>query len=178
VQILPLVPGLCANRATTVFTQRRIRAVFAAIAARASRLRILVVRQSLPSKSNRAGRTRRTMRETGKMGGSCTERQCELMQTRDVAAARSNQAQSRVVQGHRHYGLNLQHCGSLFHHHALRLQARSPSACPQFERTQANNRPGVETEPRQFQSRPQRLPLTNQKQIPCTRRPRAITLLA
>src|SRR2546428_7473773 len=51
-QILPLVPGLCANRATTVFTQRRIRAVFAAIAARASRLRILVVRQSLPSKPN------------------------------------------------------------------------------------------------------------------------------
>src|SRR5207245_10884417 len=51
-QILPLVQGLCANRAMTVFTQRRIRAAFAAIAARASRLRILVVRQSLPSKPN------------------------------------------------------------------------------------------------------------------------------
>jgi len=49
-QILPLLPGRCANRATTVFTQRRIRAAFATIAARASRLRILVVRQSLPSK--------------------------------------------------------------------------------------------------------------------------------
>src|SRR5260370_27616928 len=36
----------------TVFTQRRIRAAFAAIAARASRLRILVVRRSLPGKPN------------------------------------------------------------------------------------------------------------------------------
>src|SRR6266699_3128521 len=35
-QILPLVQGLCANRAMTVFTQRRIRAAFAAIAARVS----------------------------------------------------------------------------------------------------------------------------------------------
>jgi hypothetical protein len=51
-QILPLVPGLCANRATTAFAQRRIRAAFAAIAGRASRLRILVVRQSLPGKPN------------------------------------------------------------------------------------------------------------------------------
>ena len=45
-RILPLVPGLCANLATTVFTQRRIRATFAAIAARESRLRNLVVRAS------------------------------------------------------------------------------------------------------------------------------------
>src|SRR6266481_101361 len=51
-QILPLLPGLCANRAMAVLMQRRIRAAFAAIAARASRLRILVVRQSPPSKPN------------------------------------------------------------------------------------------------------------------------------
>ena len=51
-QILPPVPGLCANRAMTVFTQRRICAAFAAIAARASRSRILVVRQSLSDKPN------------------------------------------------------------------------------------------------------------------------------
>jgi len=58
-QILPPVPGLCANRAMTVFTQRRICAAFAAIAARASRSRILVVRQSLPGKptSRWAGET-------------------------------------------------------------------------------------------------------------------------
>jgi hypothetical protein len=37
------------------------------------------------------------MRDTGKMGSSCTEHQCGLMQTRDIAAARSNQAQSCVV---------------------------------------------------------------------------------
>jgi hypothetical protein len=36
----------------TVFTQRRICGAFAAIAARASRSRILVVRQSLPRKPN------------------------------------------------------------------------------------------------------------------------------
>src|SRR5260370_29926463 len=47
-QILPLVPGLCANRAMTVFTQRGICTAFSAIAARASRSRILLVRQSLP----------------------------------------------------------------------------------------------------------------------------------
>src|SRR5262249_61008391 len=35
-----------------IFTQRRIRAAFAAIAAHASRLRILVVRPSLPGKPN------------------------------------------------------------------------------------------------------------------------------
>jgi hypothetical protein len=51
-QVLPLIPGLCANRATKVFTQRRIRAAFAAVAAHASRFRILVVRQSLPGKPN------------------------------------------------------------------------------------------------------------------------------
>src|SRR5262245_59954029 len=58
-QILRLVPGLCANRATTVFMQRRICAAFAAIAARASRSRILVVRQSLLGKPNsrRASKT-------------------------------------------------------------------------------------------------------------------------
>jgi hypothetical protein len=48
--------------AMTVFTQRRIRAAFAAIAARASRLCILVVRQSLPRKPNsrRASETHNT----------------------------------------------------------------------------------------------------------------------
>ncbi len=74
-QILPLVQGLCANRAMTVFTQRRIRAAFAAIAARASRVRILVVRRSLPGKPNSRGRARRIMRDTRRMVGSCTERQ-------------------------------------------------------------------------------------------------------
>ena len=71
-QILPLVQGLCANRAMTVFTQRRIRAAFAAIAARASRLRILVVRRSLPGKPNS-----RWASETHneRVVGSCTERQ-------------------------------------------------------------------------------------------------------
>jgi hypothetical protein len=49
-QIPPLVSGLCANPVTTVFTQRRIRRAFEAMTARQSRWRILVVRQSLPSK--------------------------------------------------------------------------------------------------------------------------------
>src|SRR5258707_14196993 len=70
-QILPLVQGLCTNRAMTLFTQRRIRAAFA-VAARASRLRILVVRRSLPGKPNS-----RWASETHneRVVGSCTERQ-------------------------------------------------------------------------------------------------------
>jgi hypothetical protein len=70
VQIPLSAPGLCANGATTVFTQRRIRAAFATIAARASRLRILVVRQSPPSKPNSRCASKRDTRRTV---GSCTE---------------------------------------------------------------------------------------------------------
>src|SRR5258707_2123332 len=73
-QFLPLVQGLCANRAMTVFTQRRIRAAFAAIAARASRLRILVVRRALPGQPNLRGRARRRMTETPRVGCACTAR--------------------------------------------------------------------------------------------------------
>src|SRR5260370_22522896 len=92
-QILPLVQGLCANRAMTVFTQRRIRAAFAAIAARASRLRILVVRRSLPGKPNSRWASETHNEETLEGWSALAPSVNGLMQTRNVAAARS----TRVV---------------------------------------------------------------------------------
>jgi hypothetical protein len=62
--------------------------------------------------------------------------------------------------------LSLEHRGSLFHHHALRFQCRSPPACAQSERTQDNDRPGIETELCQFENGPERLPMTNQIKSP------------
>ena len=63
VGILALVPGLCAKPATTVFAPRRIRAAFAAVVTRESRLRSVVVRRSLTNNRIRAGRAG-TQRET------------------------------------------------------------------------------------------------------------------
>jgi hypothetical protein len=62
--------------------------------------------------------------------------------------------------------LSLEHRGSLFHHHALRFQCRSPPACAQSEHTQDSDRPGIETELCQFENSPERLPMTNQIKSP------------
>ena len=88
-QILRLVPGLCANRATTVFTQRRICAAFAAIAARASRSRILVVRQSLPGKPN-SRRASETHNERLEGWSALAPGVNVMMQTRDGTVVRAN----------------------------------------------------------------------------------------
>jgi hypothetical protein len=81
-----------------------------------------------------------------------------------LTSGRAATAASR--KGHPHCGLSLEHRGSLFHHHALRFQCRSPPACAQSERTQANGRPGIETELCQFENGPERLPMTNQIKSP------------
>jgi hypothetical protein len=70
---LPPVPALSANRAITVFTQRRICAAFAAIVARGARSRILMIRHSLLDKPNsRWVSEPRIMRDSASKGGLCS----------------------------------------------------------------------------------------------------------